>query len=69
MDRKIIMVSACLLGINCRYDGKAKPIANLVELFPGYQLRPFCPEVLSGLKVPRPPAEIQNGTGWAVLNR
>lgn len=62
-----VMVSACLMGINCRYDGTAKTVPELVEVLHGMELVPFCPEVLGGLETPRPPAEIQDGTGAAVL--
>ena len=56
-----ILISACLLGACCRYDGdyKTHPLASaLVER---HTLVPVCPEQLGGLPTPRPPAERQDG--------
>ena len=64
---KTVMVSACLLGLKCRYDGTAKEVPELLPFLTGYRLLPFCPEQLGGLVTPRPPAEIQNGDGTSVL--
>ena len=52
-----LLISACLLGAACRYDGTAKlhPLAE--ELAKRHQLVPVCPEQLGGLPTPRPPAE------------
>ena len=52
-----LLVSACLLGIRCRYDGDAKPNPAVVELARRHTLVPVCPEQLGGLPTPRPPAE------------
>ena len=60
-----ILVSACLLGVGCRYDGKSKPYPPVIELMDKYNLIPFCPEVTGGLSTPRPPAEI---VGDKVIN-
>ena len=55
-----IFVSACLLGIPCRYDGKAKPLFTCQQLEKaGITPILFCPESAGGLKTPRPPAERQ----------
>ena len=55
-----ILVSACLLGEPCRYDGTSKPVPQLEGLGrTGHTLVPVCPEVLGGLPTPRPPAELQ----------
>ena len=52
-----ILISACLLGCRCRYDGGSKP-HPVVEKLAGYhELIPVCPEQLGGLPTPRPPAE------------
>jgi uncharacterized protein YbbK (DUF523 family) len=67
MENSKIMVSACLLGVNCRYDGKAKPVDGLKRRLKGCRIIPFCPECLGELPVPRLPAEIQAGAGDAVL--
>lgn len=53
-----ILISACLLGISCRYDGKSKPMENIKELMEKYELIPVCGEILGGLPTPRVPAEI-----------
>jgi uncharacterized protein YbbK (DUF523 family) len=64
-----IIVSACLLGINCRYDGKSKLHPDLATLLEHFFLIPVCPEQLGGLPTPRPAAEIRNGSGADVLAR
>ena len=59
--RKPLLISACLLGTACRYDGKTKPLPTAVihALSQKYILIPVCGEVLGGLPTPRIPAEIQ----------
>ena len=52
-----ILVSACLLGVACRYDGKSKPHAAVLALQERHQLIPVCSEVFGGLPTPRTPAE------------
>lgn len=52
-----ILVSACLLGVNCRYDGKGALIEQLRELSQKHNLIPVCPEIYGGLATPRDPAE------------
>ena len=54
-----ILVSACLLGTPCRYDGASKASAAVIALGDKHTLVPMCPEVLGGLPTPRPPAERQ----------
>ena len=61
-----IMVSACLLGENCKYNGGSNRNEKLLCLLEGHTVIPVCPEVLGGLPVPRVPAEIVNGK---VMNR
>jgi uncharacterized protein YbbK (DUF523 family) len=63
-----ILISACLLGINCRYDGTGKARPELLALLKDYRLIPICPEILGGLTIPRPAAEIQDGDGAGVLS-
>lgn len=53
-----IIVSACLLGIPCRYDGKSKPVEQVIALKSKFELIPVCAEVLGGLSTPRISAEI-----------
>ena len=52
-----VAVSACLLGEPVRYDGGAKPCAEVIELASKTQVCPVCPEKAAGLPCPRPPAE------------
>ena len=61
-----ILVSACLLGACCRYDGKSKANEAVLRLAEKHELIPVCPEQLGGLPTPRAPAEIRNGR---VVNR
>ncbi len=56
-----ILVSACLLGVACRYDGKSKPNEGVIKLMEKHNLIPFCPEVTGGLPTPRVPSEIRDG--------
>ena len=55
-----IMVSACLLGDNVKYDGSNNKNTKLIEFLNDYEIIKVCPEVLGGLSIPRVPAEIQN---------
>ena len=57
-----ILISACLLGVCCRYDGESKPIMQTVALMERYHLVPVCPEQLGGLPTPREPSERQGCT-------
>ena len=52
-----ILVSACLLGCPCRYDGKSKPNDAVLALMEQHTLIPICPEQMGGLATPRVPAE------------
>lgn len=56
-----ILISSCLLGENCRYDGSSKENTDLKKLLENCQLYPVCPEVLGGLPTPRYPSEIKDG--------
>jgi len=58
MNKPAILISACLLGVNCRYNGTGGSIDELEELKECACLIPACPEILGGLPTPRPPAEI-----------
>ena len=60
------MISGCLKGENCKYNGGNNYNEELMKMLSGHQLIPVCPEVLGGLPTPRIPAEIVNGT---VMNR
>lgn len=54
-----ILISACLLGVSCRYDGASKPIEKekIEKLKKKFELIPVCPESLGGLQCPRDPSE------------
>lgn len=56
-----IAVSACLLGINCKYNGGNNYNAEVIAFSQKYELIPICPESSGGLEIPRLPAEIKNG--------
>ena len=63
-----VLVSACLLGICCRYNGAHSLCPALVDFLPGIHGVPVCPEQLGGLPTPRPAANIIGGDGKDVLN-
>jgi len=63
------LISACLLGIKCAWDGQDSYKSDkAIELLNSETLIPVCPEQLGGLKTPRAPQEIQGGTGEDVLD-
>ena len=53
-----ILVSACLLGENCKYNGKNNYSERVAKYLEGHEVIPVCPEVLGGLPTPRDPSEI-----------
>ena len=63
-----IIVSACLTGALCRYDGGHRLDENVMRLSPEVELVPFCPEQMGGLTTPRQPSEIIGGDGDDVLD-
>lgn len=56
----VILVSACLLGVECNHRGLASPSPEVAALATEARLVPICPEVAGGLPTPRPAAEIQS---------
>ena len=52
-----LLVSACLLGVPCRFDGAARPNAAVMALAKEHELIPICPECYGGLPIPRVPSE------------
>lgn len=63
------LISACLLGIKCAWDGQNIYASDkAIKLLNSETLIPVCPEQLGGLKTPRAPQEIQRGTGEGVLD-
>ena len=61
------LVSACLCGVNCKYNGKNNINLYFMELLREGEVIPVCPEQLGGLPTPRKPAEILGGSGQDVL--
>jgi len=61
------IVSACLCGIPCRYDGKSSKNPQIEKLVRTHKALPICPEILGGLAIPREPVEIAEGKGIDVL--
>ncbi len=57
-----ILVSACLLGENCKYNGKNNWNAAVTAFVQSHDVVTVCPELLAGLGVPRTPIEIVDGT-------
>ena len=57
----MILVSACLAGVECRYNGKAFPADKVLELYKTGKALPVCPELLAGFSSPRAPGEIKDG--------
>lgn len=65
-----ILVSGCLLGENCKYNGGNNFSEKVAEYIKGHEVISVCPECLGGLPTPRVPAEIVNGvvTNWEGRN-
>lgn len=63
-----VLISSCLLGIACRYDGGHSRAAALIEIAQKMQFIPICPEQLGGLSTPRAPSYIVEGDGKGVLS-
>ena len=60
-----IMVSACLAGENCKYNGGNNKNEELIQLLAGHTVIPVCPEMMGGLSTPREPCEIRDGVVMA----
>ena len=58
---RCILVSACLLGVYCRYDGRMEADERITALADRFTLIPVCPEQLGGLPTPRQPVELLQG--------
>ena len=63
-----MIVSACLLGVCCRYDGGHCLASAFLEELRGRDVIPVCPEQLGGLATPRTPAFLTGGDGFDVLD-
>ncbi|VBB09124.1 Hypothetical protein LUCI_4410 [Lucifera butyrica] len=57
----MIVVSACLAGVECRYNGSSCTVPQIAVMVRQGKAIPLCPEMLAGLPTPRPPAEQRNG--------
>ncbi len=66
MKNKIIIVSACLLGLNTKYNGGNNENRDVIALSKRYILIPLCPEQLGGLPTPRPPSEIKGNSVFGI---
>lgn len=58
MEKKKYVISACLLGVKCRFDGRCKLSEKAMEIFKNNQAIAVCPEQLAGFTTPRLPIEI-----------
>jgi uncharacterized protein YbbK (DUF523 family) len=56
-----ILVSACLMGVNCKYNGGNNYDPKVAEFLKDYEIVLICPEVMGGLPTPRVPSEIKDG--------
>ncbi|MCI8336285.1 MAG: DUF523 domain-containing protein [Peptococcaceae bacterium] len=63
----MILVSACLLGQNVKYNGNNNYNQAVIDFLAGKDYLPICPESAGGLTIPRLPSEICGGTGVGVL--
>lgn len=63
----VYLVSGCLIGLRCRYDGEVKADPECHRELVGRLYVPVCPEQLGGLPTPREPADLVGGDGAAVL--
>ena len=57
-----VLVSSCILGKNCKYNGKNNFNPKVVDFLKGKEVIDICPELLAKMSVPRPSAEMVNGT-------
>jgi uncharacterized protein YbbK (DUF523 family) len=61
------LVSACLLGVQCTWDGRDNSNRDVIRLVDTDVMIPVCPEQLGGLRTPRAPQEIQGAEGTTFL--
>lgn len=59
--KKKVLVSSCLLGEKCRYNGSGEEDAYVLEYIKDMKVYPVCPEVMGGMSTPRSPCEIYKG--------
>ena len=63
MNYEIVLVSACLIGVNCRHDGGHAYCPEVFDDLFNRHFLPVCPEQLGGLPTPRIPANLEGGDG------
>ena len=68
MIKPVVLVSACLIGLRWRYDGKQIIDSRIQEALAQHTWLAVCPERLGGLSTPRSPAQISEGDGFDVLS-
>ncbi len=61
-----VLVSACLLGVRCRYDGDSKHYPGIEAALRGFEIVPVCPERAGGLPTPRVACDLSGGDGHEV---
>lgn len=60
MQKPKLLVSACLMGVNCKYNGTSNENDEVLKLGETFELIPICPECDGGMSTPRHPSEILN---------
>lgn len=65
MAKRKVLISACLAGYKCRYDGNSKPVKEIIDFICDNEVVLVCPEQLANLPIPRDPSEI---VGDKVIN-
>ena len=63
-QNKYIAVSACLVGCNCKYNGKNNYNERVMRFLEGKNVIEVCPEVMGGLSTPRVPCELVDGVAF-----
>ena len=66
--KDVVLLSACLAGEKCRYDGQDSRNDDLLDDLEASWIISVCPEQMGGLTTPRIPAEIEDGNGHDVVN-
>jgi len=66
VELPIVLVSGCLVGVKCRYDGSSCGMSQMIELLSCCLPVSICPEILAGLPTPRPPVEEVDGCAMTV---
>lgn len=56
-----VLVSSCILGRNCKYNGGNNLNSNVIKFLKDKEVIEICPELLANMPIPRPSAEIANG--------